>query len=100
MISNLKNVAKGKKMFVGESDNGEESSAITEEFADKNFHAARLYLDKNGNLCVMGYIMTNIGTGGFYGFVPIYEYEAESLLSPEEYNDYYYTLFSNKPSIK
>lgn len=67
--------------------------SIAEELSEENFLRARPYFDDGGNLCVMGYAVTNIGAGGFFGFVPVYQYEAETLLSAEEYYSYYYELY-------
>ena len=42
----------------------------------------------------MGYVVTNIGAGGFYGFVPVYEYEQNSpLMTAEEYYATFYEQY-------
>lgn len=80
----------GRTFFFGEHNN----SSIAEELSDESFSRARPYFDKDGNLCVMGYVVTNVGAGGFYGFVPVYQYETDTLLSAEEYYDYFVQMYS------
>ena len=84
----------GKQLFFGNPDNSNEIRAIEETISHENFLQAKPYFDKDGNLNVMGYVVTNIGAGGFYGFVPVYEYENTPLLTAEEYYGTFYEQYN------
>ncbi len=86
--------AEGKKLFFGNPNNSNEIASIEETISHENFLKAKPYFDAQGNLWVMGYVVTNIGGGGFYGFVPVYEYEASPLLTAEEYYNSFYKLYA------
>ncbi len=84
----------GKQLFFDKPDNSNEIRAIEETISHENFLQAKPYFDKNGNLNVMGYVVTNMGAGGFCGFVPVYEYEYTPLLTAEEYYATFYEQYN------
>ena len=83
-----------RTVFFGAPDYAHTITTIEEELSEESFARAVPYFNESGQLCVMGYVVTNIGAGGFYGFVPVYQYEAHALMTASEYYDYFYQLYS------
>lgn len=83
-----------RTVFFGTPNYAHTITTIEEELSEESFERAVPYFDESGQLCVMGYVVTNIGAGGFYGFVPVCQYEASALMPASEYYSYFYQLYS------
>lgn len=60
------------------------------ELSELNYLDATPYFNEDGKLCIIGYIRTNLGTGGFYDSICVEDYDSDELLSARSY----YEIFS------
>ena len=81
------------EVFFNSPEGGINLECFAEEISDANFEKAIPFFNEDGVLCVMGYITTFIGSGGFWGIIRVDDYYTDALSTAEEYYQYYYELY-------
>lgn len=82
------------EVFFPAADDSLSIQCFAEEISDANFEKTIPYFNEDGELCVMGYVTTFIGSGGFWGMIEVDDYNTNKLSSAEEYYRYYYELYN------
>ena len=62
------------------------------ELCDLNFMSAEPYFNEDGELCVVGYIRTGLGSGGAYACICVEDYVTDTLHSARDYYEQYDAL--------